>query len=103
MNAIETTTLTVMFRPPGGFLTDTRLVVSLDGAAIYDGSFTSGFERQGPITPGVHRLETLIDAGIVQRRKHYTFEITPARAWLATLDYSRFWGNFARKLELWPY
>jgi hypothetical protein len=96
--------LRVVHPTPGFFLTDARLTVCLDGYAIYDGSFRSGFDVGGPISPGPHLLTTRLDVDLFSRSREYRFDIaadaTSPATWVATLDYSRLWGNFARKLAL---
>jgi hypothetical protein len=71
--------LRVVFEKPGWFANDPRVVVALDGRTLHDGSFVAGFEMTVELDAGPHRLTTT-----------------------ARLDYSRFWGNFARKLDLRP-
>jgi len=96
--------LRVVHPTPGFFLTDARLTVALDGYVIFDGSFRAGFEVGGPITPGPHVLSTRIEMDVLTRAREYRFEIphgtSDAAAWIATLDYSRLWGNFTKKLAL---
>lgn len=92
--------LTIKFDKPGFFLTDVRLVVSLDGAPVHDGSFASGFEVTVQVPPGEHTLETHIDLGVFGRKRRSVLTLSPAAGWVASLSYSRLWGNFSKKVEL---
>jgi hypothetical protein len=96
----EPTVLRVIFPNPGFFISDTRLEVDLDGARIYEGSATSGFERTVQVAPGPHTLVTRIAVGPILRPKQYTVTIGEAPAYTAVLRYSRFWGNFTRTLNV---
>ena len=97
-----TPALRILFDKPGFFVADCRLVVMLDAAPVYDGSFMSGVDVQGQIATGRHLLETQIVMGPIVRRKSYSFDIVDGRAYVARLRYSRFWGNFKGSLELTP-
>jgi hypothetical protein len=99
--------LRVVFEKPGWFLNDPRVVVRLDESTLHDGSFTSGFERTVEVAPGPHRLTTAIHVGGFQRKRAYELVLGGEGAyregtgrWVARLDYSRFWGNFTKKLDL---
>jgi hypothetical protein len=92
--------LCVRFPAPGFFLTDCEFEVDVDGSRIYEGSFRDGFERELPIAPGDHELVTRIRIGPVLRPKRYRFHVDAGPRHTATLVYSRFWGNFSRKLKL---
>ena len=92
--------LTVRFPPPGFFLMDATLTVRLDGGAIYQGSFKSGFEVSGELWPGSHTLEASIAMGMVQRTRSFAVELAPGQALTAELAYSRLWGNFKKRLKL---
>jgi len=95
--------LRVMFPKPSLFLVDARLTVLLDGGLIYDGSFKAGVDVAGEAAPGVHMLLTRIDADIAIRSREYRLELDGAvPAYVATLNYSRFWGNFTKRLALFP-
>ena len=92
--------LRVRFDKPGFFIGDVRLTIRLDGAVVYDGSFLSGVDVAFEIAPGPHRLETRIDLGGIGRSRAYDLVLHAPGHWVATLEYSRFWGNFSRSLAL---
>lgn len=89
--------LRIAFAPPGFFLNDAGLSITLDGYTVYSGSFTRGFELMFPVAPGVHLVTTCIDIGLVRRTREYHVPVTAGRAFSVVLDYSRFWGNFTKK------
>ena len=89
--------LRVVFPKPGFFLTDVRLVVAVDGLAVYDGSFTGGVDLVHPVAPGPHRVATVIDIGITRRHRQYDV-VVPETGLVVQLAYSRFWGNFKKRL-----
>ena len=91
---------TVSFAKPGFFLMDARLTVTLDERTIYDGSFKAGFEVTEEVLPGDHTLTTRIAVGGTSRHRAYSVQVEPGREHAATLDYSRFWGNFKKGLTL---
>ena len=95
--------LTVMFEKPGFFLTDVRIVVSVNGQPIYDGSFREGFERTVEVLPGQHFVDTTIELGALKRTRRYPVDVAPARGYTVALSYSRFWGNFTKKPLVTPY
>ena len=98
---VETTDpLTVKFDKPGFLLSDVRLIVLLNGTPVYDGGFASGFEVTVLVPPGRHSLETHIDLGMVGRKRQCALVLPPAGGWVASLSYSRFWGNFSKKLDV---
>jgi hypothetical protein len=100
--------LRIGFPAPGFFINDCRCIVVLDGMLVYDGSFMSGFVRDGMIAPGPHVLDAKIETPLFNRSKRYSFTIdSPSpgyraapEAWEVSLAYSRFWGNFESKLAL---
>jgi hypothetical protein len=101
--------LEVMQPPAGWFLIDTQLQVLLDGRPLYYGSFASGFAVTVEVAIGPHVLETTIDPGGIGRRRRYDLVVTAPvesaqggerQRLVAKLDYSRFWGNFSKKLDL---
>lgn len=100
--------LRVRFDPPGWFANDPRVVVTLDGQPVYEGSFVRGFETTVELTPGKHTLATAIHlTDTIARRREYTIETPIERTHRehppgleARLRYSRLWGNFGAKLEL---
>jgi len=92
--------LRVVFPKPGFFLADVRLVLTLDGWAVYDGSFKSGFDLLWPVADGPHRVGTVIDIGITKRQRFYDVMIAPNAQVTLELAYSRFWGNFKKSPKL---
>lgn len=92
--------LRVVFPPPGFFLVDVRMDVTLDGYPLYGGSFRSGMDLTVPVAPGMHSLVATINNGVIPRSKQYSLMAHPAHVCVATLDYSRFWGNFTSGLAL---
>lgn len=92
--------LVLRFPAPGFFLTDTKVGVDLDGRCVYEGSFKAGFELELVAEPGEHRLATRIDVAGMQRTKDLTFSLGAQERLVATLRYSRMWGNFKGKLGL---
>ena len=100
MYASPTPNLRITFPVPGFFLVDARLVVSIDGYPIYDGSFKWGFDGMFPVAPGAHVIATHIDMGGIARSRTYAITIIPGRGYSLSLEYSRFWGNFASKPKL---
>jgi len=89
---------------PGFFLVDGRLTARVDGRVVYEGSFTAGFDVAVAVEPGPHILVVDLNMGSFRRERRY--ELTaPATGYRggcleARLRYSRFWGNFAKVLEL---
>lgn len=100
--------LRVRFDAPGWFANDPRLVVRVDDHAVYDGSFVRGFVGAIDLSPGPHVLTTAIHlASALARRKEYALDLpspddyrSAAIGVEARLRYSRFWGNFERRLDL---
>lgn len=92
--------LRIVFPKPGFFLADVRLIITCDGHVVYDGSFTSGVELFLPVTAGPHLITTRIDLGGIGRGREYPIAIPPGQAFSLELEYSRFWGNFAKKPRL---
>lgn len=100
--------LRIGFAAPGFFINDCRCIVMLDGMLVYDGSFMSGFVRDGVIAPGPHVIDATIETPLFNRSKRYTFTIdapppgyrAAPESWEVGLTYSRFWGNFESKLAL---
>lgn len=102
--------LTVAFVKPGWFMIDVAMSVVLDrDKLIYQGSFLAGFEVTGRVELGAHTLETIIDVGAFKRRRAYAFTLESLPDYRSSLPsyridlcYSRFWGNFTRKLSMQP-
>ncbi|MFI5296692.1 MAG: hypothetical protein ACHREM_01225 [Polyangiales bacterium] len=88
----------IAFPRPGWFLTDTRVVVRFNDSVIYDGSFRSGFEHSTQLPPGRHTLTTTIDVGLFNRTRSYELDVPTTGLCEVTLSYSRFWGNFTKRL-----
>lgn len=95
--------LTVMLAKPGFFLTDTRIVVSVNGQTIYDGSFLTGFERTVSVLPGRQFVDAVIEAGPIRRTRRYPIDVAPANGYTVALSYSRMWGGFTKKPLVTPY
>lgn len=93
--------LTIHFPPPGFFLADMRVAIRVDGELRHQGSFTRGFRVMLDLEPGAHTVETAIGDGLLQRKRSYFVEL-PAEGdgIVATLGYSRMWGNFEPKLAI---
>ncbi|AKF10709.1 hypothetical protein [Sandaracinus amylolyticus] len=99
--------LNVSFPPPGFFLNDPRLVVTLGDRMLYDGSFRDGFSVSVEIEPGEHVLETAIHlAGTIARKQRFELKLDPASGFRqvaivdAKLTYSRLSGNFDKRVSL---
>lgn len=98
--------LHLRFPPPGFFLNDPRLVVTLDSRTLYDGSFRSGFDVSLELDPGVHVLSTAIHlVGSVAREQRIELAIEPERyrdvpVVHGMLEYSRMTGNFKKRVSL---
>lgn len=93
--------LRISFPRPGFFLTDVRVTLTLDGRVVHDGGFMSGFELTLDVPPGAHSLASVIDLGLARRTREWAFEV-PQGGCAATISYSRFWGNFSKKLAIDP-
>jgi hypothetical protein len=89
-------TLRVVFPKPGFFLTDVRVSLTLDGAAIYDGGFLAGIDVSVDTSPGPHRIESIINIGIAKRRRAWDVDV-PAGGCDVAIEYSRVWGNFTKR------
>jgi hypothetical protein len=99
--------LFVTFPPPGFFLNDPRLVVTLGECTLYDGGFREGFSASCELEPGDHILETAIHfVGSNARRQRFELALgahggyRDARIVDAKLSYSRLTGNFDKRLSL---
>jgi hypothetical protein len=94
--------LDIRFPPPGFFLNDPRLVVTLGERTLYDGSFKSGFAVSVEVDPGRHVLETRIEVlGSVARTQQTPLALDSTgyrdvRAVEIVLEYSRWTGNFKK-------
>ena len=93
------------FPAPGFFINDPRVVVSLDGRTVYDGSFKDGFDVSLEVEPGPHVVDTTISVLGASRRQKIPLPLgdgsyRDVQVVEATLSYSRFWGNFTKRLAL---
>ena len=85
----------IIFPPPGFFVNDPRLTIHVNGWCAYAGSFRTGLDVGFPAVPGALTIVTRIDVLGLGREKVYSLLATERRALELTLEYSRFWGNFA--------
>ncbi|MBX3228639.1 MAG: hypothetical protein KIT84_08305 [Labilithrix sp.] len=83
--------LRVVFPKPGFFILDVPVTLTVNGVVAFTGSFMQGFDWWAPLPPGFHTVQTSI-GGL--RNKTFTFGVQEATTTIATLEYSRFWGNF---------
>lgn len=97
--------LHLTFAPPGFFLNDPRLVVTIDQRTVYDGSFRAGFDVSIDLEPAAHVLETAIhSAGAISRQRielplgSESYRGVPVLH--GTLEYSRLAGNFTKRVSL---
>ena len=88
--------LRITFPPPGFFLVDARLVVTIDGYPAHDGSFKQGMDRVFSVAPGYHQITVHIDMGGISRNRVYPIVLSANRGTSLILEYSRLWGNFAK-------
>lgn len=95
--------LDVRFPPPGFFLNDPRLVVTVDDRTIYDGSFKSGFAVSVDLTPGRHTLETSIAVAGSVRTQTIDLPLDGPGGYRdvpaveVVLEYNRLTGNFKKR------
>jgi hypothetical protein len=86
--------LRVIFPQPGFFIGDTRISLAVNAYPVLDASFTQGFDWWAEMPPGVHNVETTIHSPLgFGRKKSYQLEVRPGLVTIATLEYSRMWGN----------
>jgi hypothetical protein len=90
-------TLRVVFHRPGFFVSDIALGLWLDGQPIFQGGFLSGVDVSWPAASGHHRLDAMLDLGILKRRRTWDVDV-PVAGCDVTIRYSRLWGNFSKKL-----
>ncbi|MEM9189817.1 MAG: hypothetical protein AAGF12_11615 [Myxococcota bacterium] len=105
-----TTQLSVHFDPPGFFLNDPRLVVKVEGQVVHDGSFRRGFTASAPLASDRTVIETSLEVGTLRRRRRIEVDLAALRPdgyrestevlYEARLEYSRFWGNFKKRVDL---
>jgi hypothetical protein len=76
-------------------LNDTRVDLTVNGALVFSGSFRQGFDWWAEMQPGFHHVDARIHAPLgFTRSKQYTLDVRPGLTTVATLEYSRMWGNF---------
>jgi hypothetical protein len=96
MNQAPPPNLRITFPPPGFFLVDVRLVVTIDGYPAHDGSFKQGLDRMFSVHPGNHQIAVHIEMGGITRNRVYPITINVNRSYSLILEYSRLWGNFVK-------
>jgi hypothetical protein len=96
----------LLFHDPGFFINDPTIEVMLDDQLLYTGGFRGGFDVSTEVAPGRHRLTTAIVVGGLARRRSFELDLDPAHGYRdaaiveGVLEYSRFWGNFKKRLSL---
>jgi len=100
MNTPPPPNLRITFPPPGFFLVDARFVVTIDGHPAHDGSFKQGLDRVFSVAPGYHQITVHIEMGGITRNRVYPIALSANQGYLLILEYSRFWGNFAKTPKL---
>jgi len=79
--------------PPGFFLNDPHITVTVNHWPAYAGGFRSGFDVRFPVVPGPYLVIATLHA-VVTREKRYPVTAAAGYAVEVWLDYSRTWGNF---------
>lgn len=97
--------LTIRFSPPGMFLNDPRLVVTVGDQTVFDGKFKSGFDATVVVAPGDHQIQTAVMIGPLARRQAIPLRLggagyRDAKAVEARLSYSRITSNFERRAAI---
>lgn len=87
--------LRVTLPPQRFYITDVRVVLTVDGNFAFAGSFQQGFDVSLPVVPGPHVLSTIIELDPFRRTRDYAIDVPPGGLALE-LAYSRFWGNFKK-------
>lgn len=92
----------LVFLPPGFFAVDFPVTVSVDGVEHYRGSFVRGFSLELALEPGHHEVTTRIGTGFLSKERKLALTIDPlvTDPLVATLTYSRMWGNFEKTLDV---
>ena len=86
--------LRIIFPPPGFFIADTRLGLTVNAHPVVETSFVGGLDWWSEMAPGLHVVETSIQAPLgFARKRTYQLEVRPELVTIAVLDYSRMWGN----------
>ncbi len=95
------TSLHVVWPKPTLMIPMGSVLVWVDGQPAWRGPFEQGVDVTVPMPPGRHRVDVRIDVeGLFARNRSYEVDVTgPMRL---DLHYSRFWGNFAKKVVLRP-
>lgn len=91
------TDLRIIFPKPGFFIVDVRMQLLFNGWVVYDGSFKSGIDLTLAVGPGNHQLESRIHLAAVVRKQRWNLAVADTPAF-ATLEYSRLWGNFKKRV-----
>lgn len=88
----------IQLSPPGFFLGDARVDVTLDGYRVLETSFMQGFDWWTEVAPGVHLVELALRSPIgLSRKRSYSVEVRPALVTIVVLEYSRMWGNLTER------
>jgi hypothetical protein len=75
------------------------VIIMLDGRPVWQVPFEHGVDVIVPTLPGRHRVDVRIHLkGAWERNRGYDLEVTGAMR--LDLHYSRFWGNFSKKVKL---
>lgn len=86
--------LRIIFPKPGFFIADTRLGLAVNARPVVEASFVAGLDWWSEMPPGVHAVETTIQAPLgFARKRTYQLEVRRELVTIAVLDYSRMWGN----------
>jgi hypothetical protein len=87
--------LRVIFPPPGFFVIDARVALSVNRYPVFEGTFTQGFDWWTAMPPGVHLAEARIVTPLgLSRSKTFSLEVRHGLTTIARIEYSRIWGNF---------
>jgi rhomboid protease GluP len=92
----------LVFLPPGFFAVDFPVTVAVDGVEHYRGSFVRGFSLELTLEPGRHEVTTRIGTGFLSKERKLELVVDPlvSDPLVATLTYSRMWGNFDETLDV---
>ena len=95
------TSLHVVWPKPTLMIPMGSVLVWVDGQPAWRGPFEQGVDVTVPMPPGRHRVDVRIDVeGLFARNRSYEVEVAgPTRF---DLHYSRFWGNFSKKVTPRP-
>jgi hypothetical protein len=95
------TCMHIALQRPGFFLGDAQVVLRLDGVAVYSGGFRAGIDVAIPAAAGRHVLEATLEIPMLKRTRSWDVIVADPGCQV-TLEYSRFWGNFAKKVRVEP-